>query len=844
MQLLLALAVCASTVAATAWSPAEESVNEPEVGHLGLQPPEVTDVRVSDALIHQDTTGGVMQQLLGITGSRGAGYGLVWRDQRDGTLGISCARLDGDGVLREPERSVTAHLGTSRRFDPAVAIAADGSGTVAWVQRHSSGQRPWLRSFKPDGAWYGSDLIVEGGDAPAPRGGAGREGGAAGARSPVAVARRDGSRTLVWVEGARLRAADFDVSGMPVRPPADFGPAGTEPEAGFLAVEDADGGLAALWTGKNGVGFARRAGDGGKTHDVQLGAGRARGLVPAAGGGFWALVQRDDEAVLRRVGPDAKPVGAEIARALPGLRELELASFPGGLALLATRGEGAAPASDGGRPKRSQSLRPGAESSVEPQRPGARGEAPRGGAPGVDARFELLLADSNGAFTDPEPLVVVSDAGRGVADAHIASDGARLLVAWTDSRLGDADVWCRVVDPTQAGPARLGPEKRVNSDVASSDQINPDVAAIGDRGWTVWQDRRNGPGTIYARAFDAKGPSGDEIALPVRFGDAPAATSAANAQEPAIAIRGDGAMLVTWTERTGDRGVLCGQVLGADGAAKSARIEIEARDSSVHGKAMVETLAGDRGWLVVWSGGGKLGIQARRVATDGALAGPARRIQDDGDDETSQVDVARLDDGRLFAAWTAHAANAGRDAGWSIRGRFLDADGAPKGSEIKFEASRRNEDHDPALAPAQDGGFLMAWCSGLPSDPTHDVNVRMFDAQGRPAGPNLTPCYLANEQDFADVARLGDGSFAVVWEDDISYNDQTYVRRVGANGKSMGPLMRINRLETTLVPDRVTPRITAFGDGWAAVFADRQRSQGFDARIKIVGPRFDAPSGG
>ncbi len=129
--LLLALAACVPVVAGTFPPNAEDQKHDPELGFLGFQPPEVGAIRVADALLHQDTTGGVIQQLLGIGGSQGGGFGLVWRDQRDGTLGIFCARVDADGVLREPERPVTATQGTTRRFDPAVAIAADGSGAVA-----------------------------------------------------------------------------------------------------------------------------------------------------------------------------------------------------------------------------------------------------------------------------------------------------------------------------------------------------------------------------------------------------------------------------------------------------------------------------------------------------------------------------------------------------------------------------------------------------------------------------------------------------------------------------------------------------------------------------------------
>ena len=846
---LLALATVAPVVAGSFPPQEKDAPHEAELGFLGFQPPEVGAIRVAEVLLHQDTTGGVIQQLLGIGGSRGGGFGLVWRDQRDGTLGIFCARIDADGILREPERPVTATQGTTRRFDPAVAIGPDGSGAVAWISRHTTGLRPWLRCFNAEGAWYGSDLVVPGGEGPSARAAATREAGAPGARSPVLLARRDGSRTLVWIEGARLRSADFDVAGSPLRAAVDLGPAGTDPEVGILAVEDSEGGLAALWNGKNGAWFTRRAPGSAKSGDIQLGEGLARGLVADPNGGFWIAQQRGESALLRRVNFDNKLSGAEVTRDLPGLVHLELAPSAGGLALLATRSASAAPAARGGKGGRNQIAGPsGATSGAAepvPQRPTARGGAPRAEATASGSgplRIELYLHDAEGVSTDAEPLVIASDAARAVADAHLASDGSRLLVAWTDARGGDADVWGRIVDPAQVGPARLGPEKRLNSDVASSDQINPDIDAAGDRGWTVWQDRRAGPGSVYARAFDGNGPSGDEILLPVQSGAA--AADSGLGSEPVVAIRPDGSALFTWLRREENRMRVMGQVLGRDGTAQSGLIEIDAREPATTERAAIETLSGDRGWIVVWPAGNKLGIHARRIALDGTPAGPARRISDAGDDELRHVDVTMLDDGRLIAAWTSHAAGAGRDKGWTIRARFLDVDGIPKGSELGFEPSRRMEDHDPALAPANNGGFMMAWCSGLPSDPTHDINVRLFDGQGKPDGPNLTPCFLANEQDFPDITRLADGSFAVAWEDDVSYYDQTYVRRIAANGGSMGPWMRINQLDTLNVADRVTPRITAFGGGWAAVFADRKRSQGFDVRIKIVGAGFDPAAGG
>jgi hypothetical protein len=105
---------------------------EPELGFLGYQPPEVTDVRLPDAIPHQDKDGGNTQFLIALTGARGGGFAAIWRDQRDGALGLYMARFGADGALLEPEQPICEpHSG--RRIEPSVALVADGSGAVTWT---------------------------------------------------------------------------------------------------------------------------------------------------------------------------------------------------------------------------------------------------------------------------------------------------------------------------------------------------------------------------------------------------------------------------------------------------------------------------------------------------------------------------------------------------------------------------------------------------------------------------------------------------------------------------------------------------------------------------------------
>jgi len=840
LPVLLGLAACAPVVAGSASVPSQDAPQEPELGYLGFQPPEVSDIKLTDTLLHQDEVGGVSQDLMGIAGTPGGGFGLVWRDQRDGMLGLYFARVGPDGQRREDERSITSLPATVRKFDPAVAVAPDGSGAVGWISIRQEGQqrtlRPWLRCFNAEGRFYGSDLLL--GDPPAPgKARGGREETGPASRSPVLLARADGTRTMVWTVEGRLRVADFDVAGSPLRAAYDLGPAGTEPEIGIAAVSDPSGGVAALWTGKGHVWFACRGAKDTKSEDTQLGEGQARALALDPTGGFWALWQRGDAVVLRHVSAEGQADRAETTPIAGPVRDCDMAAHANGIAIAVLRGEGPAPASRerGGR-GRDQMQRPGAT------RGEARAPAPASAEDG-DARVELWLCDPKGALAQPEPLAITSDVARNVGGAFVASNGQELLVAWTDSRRGDADVWARIVDLTKSGADRLRPEVRINSDGPSADQINPDVDVAGDRGLAVWQDRRTHGSLIFARRFHAQGLTGDEIGLPAKFGDVPAPDLPGGAVQPSVALRADGSALVTWIQRGEGRDKAVAQVLAADGRAISALMEIDARDGFAPDRVALSALPGDRGWLAVWPGGGKNGVWSRHIAPDGALPGPARRVSDAADDVLTNADVTLLDDGRLVAAWTMQRAGSTPNEGWFVRARFLDAEGGTKGSELSFEPSRRNQDHDPALAPAKGGGFLMAWCSGPPADPTHDVVVRLFDAQGKPVAPILTPCFLANEQDFADVARLADGSFVVAWEDDISYFDQSYVRRILPSGKAMGPWLRIGKLDTSFVPDRIVPRIAAMGAGWAAVIVDRQRSLGFDVRVKVVGPAFDQPSG-
>src|SRR5688572_18355144 len=153
--LLLLMAVCAGSVAslATCGAPSVETGNDAtaqegpprEMGEFGKVAPQVGDVRMRDALVHQDTRGGNLQALQALAGAEN-GFAAVWRDHRDGMMGLYLRRLGPDGAGRAAEKPVhSAHSG--RRRDPAVALARDGSGAVAWTSVYNKKNTVFLRTF-------------------------------------------------------------------------------------------------------------------------------------------------------------------------------------------------------------------------------------------------------------------------------------------------------------------------------------------------------------------------------------------------------------------------------------------------------------------------------------------------------------------------------------------------------------------------------------------------------------------------------------------------------------------------------------------------------------------------
>lgn len=765
-------------------------------GEFGTVFPQSLDVRMRDTLAHQDTKGGANQALLSLAGDPRGGFAAVWRDQRDGMIGLYLARFDGDGALREPERPIhQPHSG--RRLDPAVTVGADGSAGVAWISDVWQHAMVWLRQTDAKGEFLQGDRPLvpfpDTSQPPRPR--------ETHPRAPAIATRAEGGTWTAWIERGAVRLIAGDATGEPLGEPRKLGEGALVPPGVRLAASG-DGALCA-WTTEQGVVAIECSRRGAPT---SAGAGELVDLAGDPAGGYWALVRDGASVSLRRLNADGKPEGADVRPVEGAVAHADVAADGEHVVVVVQRGDSA------------------------PTR-GGRG---RGAAPAEAASFELVSLRRNGKSLDASPPLPFVPAEHATASAPcVAAGSGRFLIGWTATvERNDPDVFLRLFDPRADEASRLGAVRRANTDAFSSDQVAPAVAAAGDRAVVVWNDRRDGIMRAHARRIGPDAAfAADEFRLPGAVDGKVEDIGDDTTERGPVAMRSDGSFAITWRQRRGERAVLRLQAFSADGQALAAPLGLDEGGAL---PAKLVALPGEAGYAMLQLR--ENALWARRIAADGSSALEPRRVDEPRAGTVGDPALALLDDGRLIAAWTAHP---NEQAPRVLRGRFLDAEAVPVGGEIAFEASPRRDDWDPALCASR-GGFVLSWCAGPPGDPSHDVVARQYDLRGRASGPLLEIGYPANEQDFAVMTRLADGSIAIAWEDDLSGYDHTLLRRIQPNGRELGPIVRINELETTAVEDRVAPAVAAFRDGVVAAWGDRRRSKGWDVYVRVLGPKFDA----
>lgn len=190
-----------------------------------------------------------------------------------------------------------------------------------------------------------------------------------------------------------------------------------------------------------------------------------------------------------------------------------------------------------------------------------------------------------------------------------------------------------------------------------------------------------------------------------------------------------------------------------------------------------------------------------------------------------EITVSPVKASPQFAADTAVAANGGFIVTWQTgwqsqppsesqaRFRLYRADGTPRTRELRVSNSPWNQ-FGPRVGMRPDGSFILVWCENVPDHLR--VLGRRFNADGTPAGApfRLTRTLTGNQCD-PDIALAPDGSFVVAWESDHLATlprdtPDIFVRRFTADARPRGPEVLANNLTEE---EQIGPQVAVAADG-------------------------------
>jgi hypothetical protein len=269
-------------------------------------------------------------------------------------------------------------------------------------------------------------------------------------------------------------------------------------------------------------------------------------------------------------------------------------------------------------------------------------------------------------------------------------------------------------------------------------------------------------------------------------------------------------------------------------------------------------------WIAVWVSDGSPGtdvgppgytsIQGQRYASDGSAQGAQFQVNSYTTAAQGFPSVAMAPEGRFVVVWESFRSSGTDPLGYSIQGQRFGSDGSSLGAQFQINTYTTSEQHDPDVAVAEDGDFVVVWTSDGSSETdasSRSVHGQRYASDGSTQGAQFqVNGYTTNAQSYPAVASAANGDFVVVWTSygsdgtDTGYlgNSSVQGRRYASDGSPQGVQFQVNSYTTG---SQRYPSVAADAAGEFVVVWEGLGSYGSDTDqydLSIQGQRY-SPNG-
>lgn len=367
---------------------------------------------------------------------------------------------------------------------------------------------------------------------------------------------------------------------------------------------------------------------------------------------------------------------------------------------------------------------------------------------------------------------------------------------------------------------RSGDEQQVNS-LTKNNQSHPTIARLQgpEGGWVVtWTGYDANETGIYMQRYNADGEpqftsggiAADRLVNTITDGN-----------QIWLSVKGlsDGGWVVSSIDQSTDaRGVIHQQRYNAQGVAQPVTSTVNPGLPADETENIEMTALANGEWLVTWQSGdgSNYGIYQQRFSASGTPLINANNQRVNATTEGSQryADVVTLADGGWLVTWVDGDPF---DPTANIHMRRYDADG--NASPVEVVTNARGMQTQPQVAALPGGGWLVVWY-GLGADGSNDIFFKRYDADGEPGETQVVNATTEGSQVDPHVAVNHDGSWVITWQSGYDVHQ----RRYDANGNTSGP--------DAVVPaglgsqQNSKPQVVALSDGrWVVVWQNANQDE-------------------
>ena len=424
----------------------------------------------------------------------------------------------------------------------------------------------------------------------------------------------------------------------------------------------------------------------------------------------------------------------------------------------------------------------------------------------------FTMAESTWAAWQLNGTPVCTVADRQILPAIVSDGAGGAIIAWTDGRNGNADIYVSRIDPS-GNP--LWGANGVALCTAPGDQFSPCIVSDGAGGAIVaWEDARPSPGIedIYAARINASG-------NPLWTANGVLVSDAIEPQRiPRITTDGAGGAIIAWSDyRTLLQFDIFARRIDASGnplwASGGVAICVAPGDKDV--PTIVADGAG--GAILAWADprGGFFAddIYAQRVNASGSvqwLANGVALCTASG----RQLNPTAVSDGAAGAIVTWSDSRSGN---FDVYARRIDGSGSPLWAANGVALCTASGDQNtPSIVYDGVGGAIVAWLDYRWGD--GDIYARRVDASGNPqwVADGVTVCIAVGEQTAPSIVSDGSSGAVVTWLDGRggTYVD-IYAQRLAASG---GGFWTFGGVALSTAPANKTEVVSA-SDGTGSVIA-------------------------